>query len=60
MFETTEWATMSDFKALTFYIWTSDNRAIRTLDLNAVDLDGTEIQTFKLDQEQTFVELGGN
>jgi choloylglycine hydrolase len=59
-FESTEWTTMSDLQALTFYIWTADNRAIRTLDLNAVDLDGTEIQTFKLDQEQPFVELGGN
>ena len=57
-YEITEWTTMSDVKALTFYIWTSDNRAIRTLDLNAVDLDGTEIQIFKLDQEQTFIELG--
>jgi choloylglycine hydrolase len=59
-FETTEWTTMSDLKALTFYIWTSDNRAIRTLDLTAVDLDGTEIRTFTLDQEQTFVELSGS
>jgi hypothetical protein len=51
---------MSDLKALTFYIWTHDNRAIRTLDLAALDLDGTEITTFKLDQPQTFVELGGS
>ena len=56
-YETTEWTTMSDLEALTFYIWTSDNRAIRTLDLTQVDLDGSEIQTFALDQEQTFVNL---
>jgi hypothetical protein len=49
---------MSDLNALTFSIWTHDNRAIRTLDLNAVDLDGTEIQIFELDQVQIFVALG--
>ena len=59
-YEITEWTTMSDLTALTFYIWTSDNRAIRTLDLNAVDLAGSEIQTFPLDQAQTFVDLGGS
>jgi choloylglycine hydrolase len=57
-YEITEWTTMSNLTARTFYIWTSDNRAIRTLDLTAVDLDGSEIQTFPLDQEQTFVDLG--
>lgn len=59
-YEITEWTTMSDLTALTFYIWTSDNRAIRTLDLNAVDLAASEIQTFPLDREQTFVDLGGS
>lgn len=59
-FEITEWTTMSDLTALTFSIWTSDNRAIRTLDLNTVELDGSEIKTFALDQPQTFVELGGS
>jgi choloylglycine hydrolase len=57
-YEITEWTTMSNLTARTFAIWTSDNRAIRTLDLTTVDLDGTEIQTFPLDQEQTFVDLG--
>jgi choloylglycine hydrolase len=56
-YEITEWTTMSDLEALTFYIWTSDNRAIRTLDLTKVDLDGAQIRTFALDQEQTFVDL---
>jgi choloylglycine hydrolase len=56
-FEITEWTTMSDLKALTFYIWTSDNRAIRTLNLTEVALDGTDIETFTLDQAQTFVDL---
>jgi choloylglycine hydrolase len=57
-YEITEWTAMSDLNALTFSIWTHDNRAIRTLDLNAVDLDGTEIQIFELDQVQIFVALG--
>ena len=56
-YEITEWTTMSDLKSLTFYIWTSDNRAIRTLDLTSIDLGGSQIQTFALDQEQTFVDL---
>jgi choloylglycine hydrolase len=56
-FEVTEWTTMSDLKALKFYIWTEDDRAMRTLDLTQVDLKGSEIQTFKLDQAQDFVDL---
>jgi choloylglycine hydrolase len=56
-YEVTEWTTMSDLKALTFYIWTEDNRTIRTLDLTQVDLDDDEIQTFELNQEQSFVDL---
>jgi choloylglycine hydrolase len=56
-YETTEWTAMSDLKALTFYIWTNDDRAIRTLDLTRVDLDGDEIQTFPLDQAQEFDDL---
>jgi choloylglycine hydrolase len=56
-FEVTEWTTMSDLKALKFSIWTEDNRAIRTLDLTKVDLDGSQIQTFELDQSQQFVDL---
>lgn len=56
-YEITEWTTMSDLKALTFSIWTSDNRAIRVLDLNKVDLDGSEIQLFALDQPQTAIDL---
>lgn len=59
-YEITEWTTMSDLKALTFFIWTYDNRAIRTLDLTQVALDGAEIVTYKLDQEQTFVNLAGS
>ncbi len=57
-YEITEWTTMCDLKALTFSIWTSDNRAIRVLDLNNVDLDGSEIQLFTLDQPQTVIEIG--
>jgi choloylglycine hydrolase len=57
-YEITEWTTMCDLKALTFSIWTSDNRAIRVLDLNNVDLDGSEIQLFALDQPQTVIEVG--
>ena len=57
-YEITEWTTMSDLKSLTFSIWTYDNRAIRTLDLKSMPLDGDEIQTFALDQKQTFVTLG--
>ncbi|MGH2613812.1 MAG: linear amide C-N hydrolase [Thermomicrobiales bacterium] len=57
-YESTEWTTMSDLKALTFYIWTNDNRSIQTLDLSTLDLDGREIRTFDLDQPQTFIALG--
>lgn len=56
-FEITEWTTMSNLTARTFAIWTSDNRAIRTIDLTTIDLDGTEMQTFPLDQPQTFIDL---
>lgn len=58
-YETTEWTTMSDLTYRTFYIWTNDNRAIRTLDLTKIDLAGPTVQTFALDQPQTFVPLGG-
>jgi hypothetical protein len=54
----TELTTMSDLSALNFCIWTSDNRAIRTVDLTAVERDGSEIQTYPIDQAQTFVALG--
>ncbi len=57
-YETTEWTTMSNLKALTFYVWTSDNRAIRTVNLNDMDLDGTEMQLFPLDQPQEFIAIG--
>jgi choloylglycine hydrolase len=57
-YEITEWTTMSNLTGRTFAIWTSDNRAIRTLDLNTIDLDGTEVQTFPLHQEQDFIDLG--
>lgn len=59
-FEITEWTVMSDLKSLTFYIWTFDNRAIRQLHFSDMDLDDTEIQTFKLDQSQEFVTLGSS
>lgn len=57
-YEITEWTTMSDLKALTFYVWTYDNRAIRTVNLNDLDLDGAEIQLFPLDQPQEFITIG--
>lgn len=58
--EITEWTTMSDLTALTFYIWTFDNRAVRSLSLHDVDLDAAEVVTFQLDQPQTFVDLAGS
>lgn len=51
---------MSALEALESSIWTSDNRAIRTLDLTEVALDGAEIQTFELGQPQELIALGGN
>jgi choloylglycine hydrolase len=56
-YEITEWTTMSDLKSLTFYIWTFDNRAIRTISLNDVDLEGTDVVTYQLDQSQAFADL---
>ena len=57
-YEITEWTTMSDLKALTFSVWTSDTRAIRTVNLNDLALDGTEMQLFPLDQPQEFIAIG--
>ena len=57
-YEITEWTSMCDLKALTFSIWTSDNRAIRVLDLNKVNLDDKDIQLIALDQQQSFIEVG--
>lgn len=57
--EITEWTTMSDLKGLTFYIWTFDNRAVRTIDLDELDLDAADIVTYSLDQPQEFVDLAG-
>jgi choloylglycine hydrolase len=57
-YEITEWTTMSNLTGRIFAIWTSDNRDIRTLDLNTIDLDGSAIRTFSLDQEQRFIDLG--
>jgi penicillin V acylase-like amidase (Ntn superfamily) len=48
---------MSDLKSLTFYIWTYDNRAIRTISLNDVDLEGSDVVTYQLDQPQAFTDL---
>jgi choloylglycine hydrolase len=58
-YEITEWTTMSDLQHRTFYIWTYDNRAIRTLDLTKLDLTGSAIETFPLDQQPGVVPLAG-
>jgi choloylglycine hydrolase len=57
--EITEWTVMADMKNLKYYVWTEENRDIRMIDLGKLAADGTEMQTFKLDQEQTVTELGG-
>jgi choloylglycine hydrolase len=56
-YEITEWTTMSDLTHQRFYIWTEENRDVRTIDLNAVPLDGKEIVTYKLDQPQRAIDV---
>lgn len=56
-FEITEWTTMSDLQTLTFYIWTFDNRAIQTINLNDLELESKEIVTYTLEATQEFVNL---
>jgi choloylglycine hydrolase len=58
--EITEWTTMSDLKALRFYIWTIDNRDVRVLDLASLPLDGDAIVTYELDQEQTLIDVAAS
>lgn len=58
-FEVTEWTVMADMKTMKYYVWTEGNRDIRMIDLAKLASDGTEVLTFKLDQEQQFTELGG-
>jgi choloylglycine hydrolase len=58
-FEITEWTVMADMTNLKYYVWTEENRDIRMIDLGKLATEGTAMQTFPLDQQQSVVELGG-
>lgn len=56
-YEITEWTSSVDMKNLRYHIRTFDNSQVRYVDLNAADLDATEIRTVVLDQKEIYTDL---
>lgn len=59
-YDVTQWTSAADLKNLRYYFHTQENRAIRMVDLNKLDLNGKEIKSIAINNPEVIQDLSSN